>query len=172
MDETPIEASAALPSDPYSKFNWDNRHDYPAFSWDGRRDRNGRITGEGVLRFENGDEITAFFRGGMREGVGGAVTTADIRLTGTFRNSLLQGPGQLTFLATGDRIDGHFRDSCLHGLARRLDEEGRVSFVGRYRNGRPYGFCWKMTEYAGFALYVNFCLIHYLYLQWRGLPAR
>ena len=71
---------------------------------------------------------------------------SEIRLSGGFRRNLLQGHGVLLLLRSGERVEGHFRDSCLHGLARRTDPDGNLAFVGRYRNGRPVGKCWRMTR--------------------------
>ena len=71
---------------------------------------------------------------------------SEIRLSGEFKQNLLQGYGCLLHLKSGERVEGHFRDSCLHGIVRRLDSDGKLTFVGRYRNGRPVGKCWKMTR--------------------------
>jgi hypothetical protein len=82
VDPGPIPTNTASKSvDPYRDFSWETRLEYPSFTWEGRRDKKGRITGDGVIVFENGDEITGFFRNGMREGAGCSVTTRKARST-------------------------------------------------------------------------------------------
>ena len=53
-------------------------------------------------------------------------------------------------------LDCRFRDSVLHGRARRIDMKKfrefrrQLTFVGRYANGRPSGPCWSYREGGGF----------------------
>lgn len=53
-------------------------------------------------------------------------------------------------------LDCRFRDSVLHGRARRIDMKKfrefrrQLTFVGRYANGRPSGPCWNYREGGGF----------------------
>ena len=143
-----VKSSSYVASDPYSRFCWENRDEFE-FSWDGKEDaRSGRFTGQGIVRFDNGDEISGFFRGGVREGKC-TVTTASMHLVGDFRNNLLQGFGKLIDTTSGDVFDGYFKDSCLHGLVRRTGEDQELIFIGRYRNGIPFGLCWKLLEGGG-----------------------
>lgn len=53
-------------------------------------------------------------------------------------------------------LDCRFRDSVLHGRARRIDMKKfrefrrQLTFVGRYTKGRPSGPCWSYREGGGF----------------------
>jgi hypothetical protein len=53
-------------------------------------------------------------------------------------------------------LDCRFRDSVIHGRARRIDMKKfrefrrQLTFVGRYCNGRPNGYCWMYREGGGF----------------------
>ncbi len=43
-------------------------------------------------------------------------------------------------------LEGYFKDGVLHGFCRHFDGKGRLTFVGNYKNGRPTGVCWKVSE--------------------------
>ena len=41
-------------------------------------------------------------------------------------------------------LQGNFRDGKLHGFVKGISSnEGILSFIGRFQNGRPVGNCWK-----------------------------
>ena len=60
----------------------------------------------------------------------------------------MHGRGRVTF-NDGNWLEGFFVRGILHGFVRRFDEKGRLTFLGNYRNGRPYGVCWRIVRGGG-----------------------
>jgi len=99
----------------------------------------------------------ADFEHGIRNGDGVVISTRNniARLCGNYKSGKLQGKGKLIDMSTSV-LDCRFRDSVLHGRARRIDMKKfrefrrQLTFVGRYANGRPSGPCWTYREGGGF----------------------
>lgn len=52
-------------------------------------------------------------------------------------------------MASGDWLEGFFCRGILHGFVRKFDEKGRLTFIANYKNGAPYGVCWKIIRGGG-----------------------
>ena len=144
------------------------------YVYKGKRDANDCFHPFGTLTFDNGDVVTSEFHHGVREGNGVVQSPRNniSRLCGTYVNGKMQGRGKLVslefenqdgwsnflFQITTDTsvIDCYFKDGVMHGPVRRIDMKKfrefrrQLSFVGKYRNGRPHGTCWQYTEGGGF----------------------
>jgi len=46
-------------------------------------------------------------------------------------------------------MDGYFCRNVAHGFVRHFDEKGRLTWIGTYKNGRPFGVCWKIIRGGG-----------------------
>ena len=47
-------------------------------------------------------------------------------------------------LRDGSWLDGRYKQSVLHGLARRFDTKHNLAWVGMCRNGQPFGETYSM----------------------------
>ena len=59
-------------------------------------------------------------------------------------------------------LHGNFVKGKLHGLVRGMDfKEGRLTFVGKFKRGRPSGKCWKskieLTAYYNMSSFIILC---------------
>ena len=46
-------------------------------------------------------------------------------------------------------LDGFAKDGVLHGFCRKFDVKNRLTWVGMYRNGIPFGTCWRIIRGGG-----------------------
>ena len=66
----------------------------------------------------------------------------------------LSFPSQI--LSDTSVLDCHFRNSVVHGLARKIEMKKfrefrrQLTFYGGYKDGRPAGPCWEYREGGGF----------------------
>ena len=144
-DEIDEYISKGKSMDPYADFSGVTQYQY-MFNWDGRKDPKGRVSGSGTVKFHNGDEISAFFRQGLREGKG-SVCTTDVSIIGEFKSNQLCGLAKVVrdkYSTEGYLINGRF-----HGLIRRHDSEKNLKAFGKYCNGKAIGIWWKMLEGGG-----------------------
>ena len=109
-----------------------------------------KFNGKGVIKFCDGGEVFGTWKNGLR--VGKCTTSClaqNIKLlSGEYKAGKLVGKGKIVY-ENGDSIEGHFRDGCLHGLARQLDDNRKLLWVGRYLHGIPDGTCWKFLPVGG-----------------------
>ena len=49
-------------------------------------------------------------------------------------------------LRDGSWLDGRYKQSVLHGLARRFDTKHNLAWVGMCRNGVPFGETFRMVS--------------------------
>lgn len=120
------------------------------FVYKGVKDANGRLKGRAELEFENGDTLCGMFHNGMRHGECRVETgRKNLRaIIGNYTNDQLSGRAKVIF-ADGDWLEGYFCEGILHGFTRRFDPKGRLTFVGNYQNGIPYGVCWRVIRGGG-----------------------
>ena len=72
---------------------------------------------------------------------------------GRYKGGVLEGAGKVQLLdETETVLHGNFVKGKLHGLVRGMDfKEGRLTFAGKFKRGRPSGKCWKSK--IGLTLY-------------------
>ena len=174
IEYSPINSRKAVRSDPYHGLSWDTRSSFQ-YDWDGDVDKDGRFHGTGSLKFADGGEVFGCWRNGVR--VGKYTTSCPAQnitlLSGEYKAGKLLGVGTVVF-DNGESVEGHFRDGCLHGLARKLGVKKDLIWVGRYLHGVPDGSCWEFLPGGGCImgqtdkngkLSGNF--VTYIYPDWR-----
>jgi len=148
VENSPINPRIAVRIDPYHGFESRNVKKY---EWDGSFDEEGKMHGRGIVVFEDGGESYGTWVHGVRNGKGTtSCPSKNIKLmVGEFKNSKLNGQGRIVY-NDEKTLECHFRDGCLHGLARLLCPRKKLLWVGRYRNGMAHGVCWKLNPGGGY----------------------
>ena len=64
---------------------------------------------------------------------------------GRYKGGVLEGAGKVQLMdETETVLHGNFVKGKLHGNVRGLTfKEGQLTFIGKFKNGRPSGKCWK-----------------------------
>ncbi len=128
-----------------------------------------------MVEFANGDILSGFFVDGRREGEFRVETyRKKLRLIiGHYERDALNGRARVTY-KDDTWMEGFFKDGVLHGFARWFDAQGRLNFVGNYRDGRPRGVCWKVIKGGGCVIgrvdeegELTGCRVAYLYPDFR-----
>lgn len=150
IERSKVDKRSATRTDPFHGFDWKTSSRWK-HRWDGGRDKNGRFHGKGVVSLMSGAEIVGTWIAGRREGRCSTVSPDHgiAMLVGNYRNNKLTGRGKMV-KENGATVEGFFRDGCLHGLAREIDEGRNLVWIGRYKNGRKDGICWNFLKGGGF----------------------
>lgn len=92
-------------------------------------------------------------------------------IVGNYERDQLNGKAKITY-NDDTVVEGYFKVICLiicslekaysssddlhqiqdgvqHGFSRTFDRKGRLTFMGNYRNGKPFGVCWRIIRYGG-----------------------
>ena len=133
------------------------RPDQGDFTYKGGLDDDGRFHDGGTVYFDNGDCLMCDFEHGKRRGDAVIISKrSDItRLCGVYVDGALNGRGRLITTNTS-ATEGFLFNGVFHGLVRRIDMKKfrefrrQLGFVGRFRDGRPFGPCWEYREGGGF----------------------
>ena len=120
------------------------------YKYRGGKDKFGKFKGKASLEFENNDLISGFFVDGMRHGECRIETFRNkLRvIIGSYEKDKLNGKAKVIY-NDDTSIEGYFKQGVLHGFCRKFDEKGRLVFIGNYKNGRPFGVCWKVIKFGG-----------------------
>lgn len=104
----------------------------------GRFTRDGEtLSGNGRVRWANGDVYTGELLKGRRHGQGELSWASGQRYSGSWVNDTPQGKGQMAF-ANGNRYEGEVADGLPQGTGRMLYASGD-RFEGRFNRGSPDG---------------------------------
>jgi hypothetical protein len=104
----------------------------------GRFARDGAaLTGNGQVRWANGDQYTGDIVKGLRHGQGSFVWASGQRYSGSWLNDEPQGRGQMGF-ANGDQYEGDVTQGLPDGQGRMRYASGD-QFEGQFRRGKPDG---------------------------------
>ena len=122
------------------------------FEYSGGKDKEGECDGVGVLEYEEGSYLTGCWHHGRREGHFRLETQhprAEVyHLEGDYRGDELCGRARLQ-LRDETWQEGWFKDSVLHGFSRKFDKNKQLTWVGMFRNGKPFGVCWLLMPGGG-----------------------
>eukprot|EP01032_Pedospumella_encystans_P008248 gene8248-9813_t len=97
---------------------------------------NGRWHGEGVLKYNSGDEHKGFFKYGLRDGPGTLVTASGVTYVGSFTQDKLNGQSKITY-ADGSIYEGEVVDFAKEG-AGTLKYPSNETLSGEYKNDKIY----------------------------------
>jgi hypothetical protein len=104
----------------------------------GRFTRDGdTLSGNGRVRWANGDVYTGDLIKGRRHGQGELIWASGQRYSGSWVDDTPQGKGQMTF-ANGNRYEGEVANGLPQGAGRMLYASGD-RFEGRFNRGSPDG---------------------------------
>jgi len=123
--------------------------------------RVGAKNGEGsvTLRWDNGDTFSGSFEDGVRSGWGCVTSKSKgiASLTGDWQSGLLTGRGTIS-RDDSSKLEGRFKGSQMHGLARRTEVKKfrtfrqQVTWLGRFKGGKPTGRIWEWKEGGGWLI--------------------
>jgi len=65
-----------------------------------------------------------------------------------YKNGKMNGKVLIRFM-DDTWLDGFAKDGVLHGFCRKFDGKNRLTWIGMYRNGIPFGSCWKLIRGGG-----------------------
>ena len=118
--------------------------------------------GQCTVVLKNGDELLGAFKDGLRQGRGSLegdnlLKHGIIFISGIYKDSLLTGRGRAIISARSQwpmitsrmTFEGIFNEGYLEGPVRGLDDKGKLTFVGEFRKGLPFGCCWLAKEGQG-----------------------
>jgi len=122
----------------------------PDFSYSGGRDRSRNFHGKGTMEFIDGSSMMGYWEHGLRQGNFKIECNRNnvCYIEGEYSNNKLNGKGLVRFL-DDTWLEGFFKDGVLHGFCRHFDVKNRLTFIGMYRNGRPFGTCWEIVRGGG-----------------------
>lgn len=107
-------------------------NDRPLVAWEHGVMRDGRLDGQGVVLWSNGDRHEGEWLAGQRHGRGTTFETDGTRHDGEWRLGAAHGPGTLT-RPNGDTYHGDFRAGRAEGQGVLMTREG--AFQGLWRDG-------------------------------------
>ncbi len=99
--------------------------------------QNGKIHGQGILQFSNGDRYAGDWQDQHRQGRGRYTFKNGDVYVGDFQASNFQGQGEMHY-ANGDRYMGQWLDSAPNGMGLYSFANGNL-YEGNLRNGIPEG---------------------------------
>ena len=121
------------------------------FEYKGGRDRQRKFHGKGSVEFDNdGSSMTGVWEHGIKQGLFKIETNRNgvCYLEADYKDNKMNG--RLTIRFNDDTwLEGFAKDGVLHGFCRKFDVKNRLSWVGMYRNGVPWGTCWRIIRGGG-----------------------
>ena len=112
------------------------------YEYTGGKDKEEECDGVGAMEFDDGSYLTGSWRHGRREGHFRLDTqhprAGVIHLEGDYREDELFGRARVQ-LRDETWQEGWYKDSVLHGFCRKFDKNKQLSWVGMFRNGKPFG---------------------------------
>jgi len=122
------------------------------FTHSGGKDAEKEFHGSGILEYDDGSYVTGTWNHGIRHGPFTFDTNKQESevsyFEGTYKDDCLEGLARILW-KDGTWSEGFFKGGVLHGFARRFDADKHLTFIGMYRNGRPFGTCWKLFRCGG-----------------------
>ena len=117
----------------------------------GGRDRQRKFHGKGTVEFEeDGSFMSGVWEHGIKQGLFKIETNRNdvCYIEADYKDNKMNGK---VFLRFNDDtwLDGFAKDGVLHGFSRKFDAKNRLTWVGMYRNGVPFGSCWKIIRGGG-----------------------
>eukprot|EP00092_Neocalanus_flemingeri_P008080 GFUD01008718.1.p1 GENE.GFUD01008718.1~~GFUD01008718.1.p1 ORF type:complete len:555 (+),score=120.69 GFUD01008718.1:44-1708(+) len=121
------------------------------FTFKGGRDRERKFHGRGTVEFEDdGSTMSGMWEHGLRHGGFKIETSRNgvCFIESEYRDNKMNGKTTIKFM-DDSWLEGFSKDGVLHGFSRHFDVKNRLMFIGMYRNGRPFGTCWKIIRGGG-----------------------
>jgi len=121
------------------------------FSFKGGRDRERRFHGRGTIEMDDdGSYITGMWEHGVRHGVFKIETNRNgvCFIESEYTDNKMNGKTTIKFL-DDTWLEGFTKDGVLHGFCRHFDGKNRLTYIGMYRNGKPFGTWWKIIRGGG-----------------------
>ena len=121
------------------------------FSFKGGRDRERRFHGRGTIEMDDdGSYITGMWEHGVRHGVFKIETNRNgvCFIDSEYSDNKMNGKTTIKFL-DDTWLEGFTKDGVLHGFCRHFDGKNRLTYMGMYRNGKPFGTWWKIIRGGG-----------------------
>jgi len=120
------------------------------YSYSGGRDKARLFHGKGAIEFDDGSYMSGYWEHGLRQGDFKIETTRKgvCYIDGEYQDNKMNGKSVIR-LMDDTWLEGFFKDGVLHGFCRRFDDKNRLTFIGMYRNGRPFGTCWRVIRGGG-----------------------
>ncbi len=117
----------------------------------GGRDKQRKFHGKGTVEFEDdGSFMSGVWEHGIKQGLFKIETNRNgvCYLEADYKNNKMNGKVLIRFM-DDTWLDGFAKDGVLHGFCRKFDVKNRLTWVGMYRNGLPFGTCWKIIRGGG-----------------------
>jgi len=117
----------------------------------GGRDRQRKYHGKGTVEFEqDGSFMSGVWEHGVKQGLFKIETNRKgvCYIEADYKNNKMNGKVLIRFM-DDTWLDGFAKDGVLHGFCRKFDVKNRLTWVGMYRNGVPFGSCWKIIRGGG-----------------------
>jgi len=121
-----------------------------AFTFKGGRDRERKFHGRGTVEFDDGSYMSGMWEHGLRQGLFKIETNKNgvCFIDGAYSDNKMNGKVTIKFM-DDTWLEGFAKDGVLHGFCRHFDGKNRLTFVGMYRNGKPFGTWWKIIRGGG-----------------------
>ena len=111
------------------------------FTWDGPC-KDGFVDGSGILEWFRNGKFKVRYEGmvvaGKREGKATMRYADGSRYIGDFLGSERTGKG-IYYFNNGDRYEGDFEKNRFHGQGKYFDPKGKLTYQGRWENGKYVG---------------------------------
>ena len=121
------------------------------FEYKGGRDKQRNFHGKGSIEFdEDGSSLTGVWEHGVKHGLFKIETNRNgvCYVEADYKDNKMNG--RVTIRFNDDTwLEGFAKDGVLHGFCRKFDVKNRLFWVGMYRNGQPWGTCWKIIRGGG-----------------------
>ena len=121
------------------------------FSFKGGRDRERRFHGRGTVEFDDdGSYMTGMWQHDVRHGNFKIETSRNgvCFIDSEYCDNKMNGKTTIKFL-NETWLEGFTKDGVLHGFSRHFDGKNRLTYIGMYRNGKPFGTWWKIIRGGG-----------------------
>jgi len=119
-------------------------------TYEGQTNSLGQPHGRGTLYFdaERKDRFHGHFKDGVKEGKGCFYFSDGSTLSGTFQDGCLHGTGHYLF-EDGSSMVGTYENGELNGPSKEYDGNGKMTFMGQYKNNVRCGLCHFYFEFGG-----------------------
>merc|ERR1711892_620657 len=107
--------------------------------------------GRDTVEFEDdGSYMSGMWEHGVRHGAFKIETSRNgvCFIDSEYTDNLMNGKTTVKFM-DDTWLEGYSKDGVLHGFCRHFDAKNRLKFIGMYRNGKPFGTCWKIIRGGG-----------------------